>query len=234
MTDIFSYSDRSFKAFSKFYAKAPFLARRSTARMLSVFAFGTRKEAINEINSTMNVRNQKFVSSSIIFRGARATRIDDQQSSTGSIARARSTGWIEQQEGKVDSRTRSQSLLARGNNFDKQVAPSARLKPGRSFITMGSFDLPSGPAQVPTYIRLVKSKYKNKPFILNKKYRQIKRGVYKFVRNKMMLLQNFERKPRKVKHNPWMTNARERYMSKVDLDAEWVKSIEFITKKKKF
>lgn len=234
MANIFDYSDRSFKAFSKFYAKAPFKARRATARMLSQFAFGTRQEAIGEIVRTMTVRSEKFVSSSMVFKGARAQPIDQQQSSAGSIARQRFSGWVEQQDGKIDNRTRTQSLLARGNNFSKRVKPSVRMKPGRDFITMGDFDLPSGGQQVPTYISMVKKKYKNKPFLLKKKYKNIKRGVYKFVKNKMQILQNFEAKKRKPKPNPWMTNARLRFFKSTDVDKEWGKAISFITKKKKF
>ena len=106
MANIFDYNDKAFKSFAKFYGKAPKLARKATARLLSQFAFGTREMAIIEINKTMTVRSPKFVSSSIIWRGAKATNIDNQVSSAGSIARGNSTGWREQQDNKVDKRTR--------------------------------------------------------------------------------------------------------------------------------
>jgi len=234
MANIFEYNDKSFKAFSKFYAKAPFKARRATARVLSQFAFGVRQEALKEIKKKMTIRSEKFVNSSMRFKGARSARIDDQVSATFSIGRARFSGWEEQNDGTADKRTRSQSLLARGNNFKKKVKPSVKMKPGRDFISMGDFKLPSGKAQVPAYLKAVKAKYKNKPFILKKKYKNIKRGLYKFVRNKMQILQNFEKKPRKVKRIPWMKTARGNYFRKTDIDREWIKALDFITKKKKF
>lgn len=234
MANIFDYDDKSFKAFSKFYSKAPFKARRATAALLSRFAFGTRMKAIQEIENTMTVRSERFVASSIRFNSARATKIDNQVSSTFSIERDRFTGWIEQSEGSADKRTRSQSLLARGSNFSKKVKPSIRMKPGRDFLSMSDFKLPDGAGKVPAYIKMVKRNHKNKPFILKKKYKQIKRGVYKFTRNKMQILQNFEKKPRAVKRNPWMLNARENYFKSIDLNHEWSRAIDFITKKRKF
>lgn len=234
MATIFDFDKRALKAFVKFYEVAPFKARKATARLLSQFAFGTRQKAIKEIHKTMTVRSPKFVERSIIFKSAKASRIEDQVAITASISRPRFTGWREQEDGLVDQRTRTQSLLARGNNFAKKVKPSVRLKPGRSFIKLGDFGTPSGPNQIPAFIKIVKGKYKNRPFILNKKYKQIKRGVYKFVRNKMQILQNFEAKRRKPKSNPWMTNARRKYFSSTDIDAEWGKAIKFITKKKRF
>ena len=49
---IFDYDDKAFKAFARFYSKAPQKARKATARMLTQFAFGTRQEAIKEIKRT--------------------------------------------------------------------------------------------------------------------------------------------------------------------------------------
>ena len=235
MSTIFDYNKKTFKEFSRFYEKAPVKARRATARMLSVFAFGTKEEAFREIRRTMTIRSERFVKTSLRYKGARATNIDSQRSSAFSIERDRFTGWKEQNEGSPDKRTRSQSLLSRGRSFNKRVRPSARMKPGRSFIDENDFDdLPSGNKKVPAMIARVKLKHKNKPFIIKRKYKSIKRGLYKFIRNKMMILQNFEKKKTTVKRNPWMMNARRNYFKRADISKEWGKSIEFRTKKRRF
>lgn len=234
MANIFDYNEKAFKEFSRFYAAAPGKARRATSRLLSQFAYGTREEATKHIKNTMTVRNPKFVETSIRWRGARPTNIDNQKSQTFSVSLRNTTGFKEQQDNKVDKRTRSQSLLARGNTFSKKVKPSLRMKPSRSFFSAADFDLPSGKAQTPALIKHMKKKYKNKPFLIKKKYRQIKRGLYKFVRNKMMLLQNFEKKPRPVKYNPWMDKARQNFFRSTNVDKEWGKAIKFITTKRKF
>ena len=235
MTTIFDYDKKAFKEFSKFYRAAPAKARRATARMLTRFAFGTREEAIKEIHRTMTVRSEGFVKRQMRFKGARATNIDNQESSTFSVATDRFTGWKEQNDGTPDKRTRSQSLLARGRSFDKKVSPRNRMKPGNRFFSANSFDkMPTGAKETPALIKRMKVNHKNKPFIIKKRYKRIKRGVYKFVRNKMMILQNFEKKRTTPKKNPWMRSARENYFRSANLDREWTKSIEFITRKKKF
>ena len=234
MADIFNYNQKSMKAFIKFYQEAPGKAKKATARMLSQFAFGTREEAIKQIKKTMTVRNERFVKSSIIWRGARIGPIESQQSSAGSIRRGKSTGWAEQQDNKTDKRTRSQSLLARGNNFNRKVKPSVRMKQKNRFFSSGSFGIEKGKQEVPRLIRKMKRDYKNKPFIIKTNYKQIKRGVYKFVRKKMMILQNFEKRPKGVRRNPWMDNARANFFKSTDIDKEWGKAIDFILKKKKF
>lgn len=234
MTTIFDYNKKVFDSFSRFYAKAPGKARKATARMLNQFAFGVKDETFLHMKRTMTVRNPRFVKSSVRVIMARSTNIDRQKSQTGSIKRARFSGWIEQEEKVPDDRGRSQSLLARGGNWNKKVKPSVKMKPGRNFTSMGDFDLPSGKGKFPAYFRKIKKGNKGKPFLVKRKYKSLKRGLYKFIRGKMMILQNFEKKKKPVKLNPWMTKSRERYFRRVNLNKEWEKSIAFITKKKKF
>ena len=234
MATIFDYDKRSFKAFAKFYGKAPTKARQATARLLSQFAFGTRLSAIEEINRTMTVRTPRFVTSSMRYTAARPRSIDNQVAITASIAKPRSTGFREQVTQKPDKRTRTQSLLARGNNFDKRVKPRNRMKPGASFITESDADIKGNQEKVPGLIRYVKRNHKNKPFLITRKYKRIKKGLYIFKKNKMMILQNFEAKRRTPKHNPWMENARNRFFRGTDIQSEWMKAITFITNKKKF
>lgn len=235
MATIFDYNDRVFKEFSKFYGRAPKQARRATARMLTQFAFGTRVQAIKEIESSMVTRTKGFVKSSLRFSGAKPVHIDLQESHTFSIAKPRSTGFLEQQEGSMNKNSVSKTLLSRGNNFSRRVAPRFRLKSSNNFITENDFnDLPSGSKKTGAYIARVKRKYKNKPFLVRRKYKSIKKGIYIFKRKQMLILRNFEAKPRRVKKNPWMTRAREKFFKNNDVDQQWIKAMNFITRKRKF
>ncbi len=234
MSSIFEFNDSSLKNFSKFYNAAPRRARKATARMLSKFAFGTRNEAIKVIRETMNVRNDRFVSSKVRFQGAKATNIDSQQSGAGSVFGRNFTGWEENARGSRDKRTRTQSLLARGNNWNKKVKPSVRMKPAKEFISESDFKLPDGKAKMPAYFAKIRTKHKRKPFIIKKKYKSMDKGLYVFRRSKIMKLQNFNPTAKSIKKNPWLKTARRRFFAKNSIEDLWKESMEDLFKMKNF
>lgn len=234
MADIFNYSDRSFKAFSKFYDKAPRRARMATAQVLSKMAFGTRKEAVREIKRTMTVRNPRFVERQMRFGRARNTNINNQQSWAGSIEGRNFTGWEENAEGGVDNRSRTQTLLARSGSFKKKVKPSLRMKPSNDFLSQSDFKLPSGKNKMPAYLSQLKRKHKNKPFIVRKKYKKMIKGLYKFRKNKPVMLQNLDPKRKKIKKNTWLLTAKRRFFAKNNLDDIWRDSMDDLFRNKRF
>lgn len=235
MATIFEFNDSSLKSFSKFFGKAPKRARRVVARLLTQFAFGTREFAIKEIKKSMTIRNERFLKSRMRFERAKPINIDNQESRTFSVGATNFTGWAEQQSGSVHKRTRSQTLLARGGNFKRKVKPSVRMKPGKSFVNEGDFNLPSGKGKMPAYFRILrKPSNRNKPFIIKRKYKSLDRGLYVQKRGKLKKLQSFDAKPTKVKRNEWMTRARASYFKSINLEKEWIKAIDNVLTKKRF
>lgn len=230
MATIFDWDDRSFKAFTKLYKNSPSKARRATAQLLSQFAFATRQQAIIEINRSMTVRSKKFVESRLRFKRARNEQIDHQRSKTFSVGAKNFSGWEEQMTGGKQKGTRTQSLLARSGNFDKKVKPSNRMKPGRNFINRGDYDLPRGGDEMKVYFIKVRTQNPNKPFIVKKRYKRVKKGLYIFKRGKMRMLQNFEASPRATKVNPWMRRARANFNKQMDIGKEWEKSLRTVYK----
>ena len=234
MSTIFEYNDTSFKNFSKFYDKAPKRARKATARMLSKFAFGVRNQAIKEIKETMNVRNARFVERQMRFKSAKPINIDSQESGAGSVSVRGFSGWEENAKGSRDPRTRTQSLLARGNSWGKKVRPSVRMKPANEFTSEGDFKLPDGKRKMPAYFAKIRTKRKNKPFIIKKKYKSMPKGLYVFKRGKIMKLQNLDPKPKSIRKNPWLRTARRKFFSKNSIEDLWKESMEDMFKLKNF
>lgn len=236
MATIFDYNDRAFKEFSKFYNKAPSRARKASARMLSKFAFGTRNEAIIEINRTMSVRNKRFVARGMRFQNARPTNIDNQFSVAGSISGNRFSGWKENYEGSRDNRTRTHSLLSRSGSWKKKIKPSVRMKPARDFLSISDFSKETSRSSNPNavFLALMKKKKKNKAFIMKKRYKGLKKGVYKYTGRKLKRLIDLEPKSRSVKRNRWLDTARNRFFAKNNLDELWKEAISDLFKSKRF
>ncbi len=221
MATIFDWDDRNLKAFIKLYGKAPNKARAAVAQLLSQFAFATRQLAIEEINKSMTVRNARFVKSRVRFERARVEAIENQRSRTFTIGAKNFSGWEEQVTGGRSSRTRTQSLLARGGSFDKKVRPSIRMKPNRNFLNRGDFDLPKGGNEMQVYFIKVRTNHPNKPFIVEKRWRKVKKGLYIFKGRKMRMLQNFEAKPRATKKDDFMQRARDKFDNTLDISKQW-------------
>lgn len=234
MKTIFDFNQTSFENFAKFYDKAPGKARKSTARLLSKFAFGTRNQALIEIKKSMNIRNERFVARNLRFKGAKPTNIDAQSSGAGSIETRGFTGWIENAKGSRDNRTRSQTLLSRGNNWNKKIKGPNRMKPGNNFIDVGDFKLPDGKQKMPAFFAKIKRKHKNKPFVIKRKYKTMPKGLYVYKRRKIQKLQDFNPKTKIIKKNPWLRRARRNFFANNSIEKLWEESIKDLFKTKRF
>ena len=234
---IFGFEGTEVKKLEKFYKGAPGLFNRAARGLLNGFAFGTRNEAIDTIKHRMIVRNEKFVKSRIRVNKTKGSRLDNMFSETGSLPDASGNfqGWVEQEEGKTAKRTRVQTLVARGNNLKNKVRPKYRMKNARNFINENTWDLGDlrdESKRVGIFIKEVIKRNYREPFILTKRYRKMKRGVYIYRSKRILRLQNFESENTQPKRIKWMTIARNNYFRSIDIRKEWAKSINIVLPKK--
>lgn len=187
--------------------------RQATAGMLNHHAFGTRTQAIRRINDTMVVRNSKFVSGRLkVKRASDRKPVSRQIAWTFSVAKARFTGWKEQEFGTKDKRTRYATLAARKHDPSKQIRPIVRFKPKNKILTRNDYGM-SAKTTPGQFLAAALRKKENKMI-------RIKSTVYKRKRNKFEAVQILD-KPKQPKRNRWMLTARNKYFQKTDLDALW-------------
>ena len=139
----------------------------------------------------------------------------------------RFSGWEEQETGGVSDRSRAFTLTARRGREQNRVAQAARLKPGNTFVTAS--DVPINARDERNRIRIfiqIMSRRNNEPFILRKRYKRMKKGVYVFKAGKLKQLQQF--KPLKVKRKPWMAPTRKQVVTRANIRNQWAKSIRFV------
>lgn len=209
----------------RLYKRMPREFQQATARMLNSFAFGTQKEAIKVIQRRMTVRNQRFVKSAVRVRKARGSdQLTAQEAITGSIFRARFSGWREQELGKATDRTRIATIFARGGDKGKQIRPSLRMKSNNQFLSPDDFPGNSAAHRVVVMLQVLSRKRHRRPFII-KHHPKFKPGLYKFQRRKLHMVQDFnpsKPQPRRIR---WMTSGRKRYFRGVDLRALWTDNL---------
>ncbi len=196
-------------------------------------AFGNRRESLSIINKKMTVRNKGFVNSSLRVEKARGNKpIDRQHSIFGAIEKPRSTGFVEQERGEPMERTRVASLFARGGSKKKAVKPGMRLKPSMNVQSTDDVTIKAGNDAHRTIIFLNMMKREGKPFIIRKKYKKIRKGIYKYQRgrlNKIHELEPVRRKPKRVR---WLSGGHKNYIKSADMRRVWGKAIEMQLRRK--
>jgi len=231
MSDDFSISRIDLLRLIKFYKRAPKQFMMASKGLLTSFAYQSREQQIREIQSSMTVRNINFVKARIRYQKARGNRIDNIYAETGSIQSPRFTGWKEQELGTKPMRTRTQSLTARGSDWNKQVKGTARMKPANRFFDPDS-EMEGSSTEQRMAIALAgmrKGTIKKRNFLIKKKMRgklkTLKRGLWGMQRKQIYRLQTFKPSKLQPKRNQWHSRAIRKTMARINLRNEWVKQI---------
>lgn len=212
----------------KFYRRAPKQFARASAGMINGLAFETRSAALVQLAGDLVIRDPRFVNSRMQVEKARSGPISGQQAVVGSVQSPRFSGWVEQETGQPATRNRVFTLTARRNREQNRVAPRARLKPGNNITTVNDVNIDASDEanRIRIFIQIM-SRRRNEPFIIRKRYKRMRKGVYTFRgKKKLRMLQEF--KPLKVQRKPWMQPARARVVTKVNVRKLWAKSIGFV------
>jgi hypothetical protein len=221
----FTMDHKDILKFMQLSKKAPRRLGYASANLLTSFAFGTRRKSIQVIAQKMTVRAQSFIVGSIRYDRAKGNKsINAQVSEVGSIRRPRFSGLVEQETGVRTKRSRVFTQLARRDKITNIVPGPHRLKGANVFPSRDDY----GGSAIALINVLKRKKYK-KPFIISG-HKRFKKGLYKFVRNRLRKIQDFE--PRRVqpKRVKWLTLGRIRYFKGADINKQWNKSIKRIFK----
>jgi hypothetical protein len=210
----------------KFYKRAPNEYKRVMANMMTAFAFGTRAVSLNIIRKHMVVRNNRFVNSRVRVQKAVSGRM---RAIVGSVRGPRFTGW-EEQEGAPTQRTRVFGIMARRGDIHRTAIGVSRLKPGADHIEPDDYQGRTERFRNTAMLMDIRRRKIKKPFVI-RRHSKIKPGLYRFVRNKLQMLQRFKfrKQPQKVK---WMSGAVPLYMTRGRVRNEWAKSIRHVLKLK--
>jgi hypothetical protein len=128
--------------FSKQLKKAASRHRVATAFMLNEMAFRTRDAAIKDVfPRKFTLRNRAFARRGLQFRRT-GTRVpsEQQESIFGSVRVGKSTGWIEQQFGRMAKRDHAGTLISRGRNRKRSMGRRFRMLSGRTFARPSDMD----------------------------------------------------------------------------------------------
>ena len=222
---------RDLNRLKKFYKHAPRKFAIAAKGILSVFAFKAREEQIKEINRSMTVRNQRFVKSRIRYQKAKGSNINNIHSESGSIKSPRFSGWEEQQTGKTTQRTRTQSLMARSDDWGKQIKGTARMKSSNDFFNPET-EIEGGTIEQKYAVALAgmrKGTIRKRNFLIRKRLggrmRTLKRGLWMMRRRMLYRLQTFNPKRVQPKRNQWHTRAIQKSMANINLRNEWANQI---------
>lgn len=213
----------------KFYKKAPKQFARASAGMTNNLAFETRSAALVNIASNMNIRSDRFVNSRMRVDRARSVPISQQRAEVGSLPTSRFSGWIEQETGKPAQRNRVFGIAARRGKERNTASGKARLKLSNQFFTPNDFDISANDEdhRIQIFLQLMSTKHANDPFVMRRKYRKMRKGIYVFSkRGKLKQLQQFGEM--KVQRKPWMRPARRRVVTKANVRKQWARAINHV------
>ncbi len=223
---IFELDQKDLRKLLKFAKKAPTSFRRASKDVLNDQAFALKNTALDQIRKTMIVRSPGFVNSSMrVVKAKTGSSISTQQSATGSIYRERFSGWVEQETGKPSQRERIASLVARGGGKRGKIKPRFKFKPGKKFVRPKQFGGKDFQSKIRAMFRIMGSRKKREMFLLSRKYKKMRPGLYLFHSKKITKIQDTEPRALQPRRNRWMTKAVSRMRRTFDVRRSWKKNI---------
>ncbi len=225
MAKAFEFQKGDLDKLKRFYRKAPGMFRRAGVGLSNNLAFKARGLILAELEQSMTIRSPGFVKGSVRIQKAHA---GNPTAEVGSIKRERFSGWAEQETGKKTARTRTQTRIARSNNWKRRVAPRFRLKPGKKrFIRPSDFPKLNHPASsniVPFLQILDRRKYRQ-PFFIPIRYKRLQRGIYIFRARKIRRIHNLNPANPQPERNRWMTESVNKINQQL-IDLAWQEELE--------
>ena len=206
----------------RFYKKSPKLFGRSVVSTINSVAFETRTALIDTISDQMTVRDNRFVSRQMKVDMAKGVDIRTATATVGSIAGDRFSGWIEQETGKKPEKNRTATLLARGGSDVNRIRPRNRLKSSKRLIKISDFQIKARRQHRLIIFLQMMSQQKN-AFLMPRRYKGMKRGVYVVRRKKIHRIHTVE--PMKVRKDPWMKPTIRKTLSEKDMRKAWASNI---------
>jgi hypothetical protein len=221
----FILDNQDLKEYSKWLkTKAPRKFAAATGMTLNNQAFGSREQSITIIKNNITVRNERFVFGGIRVKKSHFRQpIETQVAVYGSIRRPRWTGLKEQELGTKTDR-RAFTLAGRRGSKGRPAMPSARLKPGKPFISPSDYKGRNGTMRVLMMLAHLRRISYRKAFIL-RGHRKIKPGLYKLKGGKrgkkMIMLQTFQPRSEQPRRVRWMSGGVRQYFGSFAWRRAW-------------
>ena len=221
--NIFDIDLKQQKELLRFFKKFPKQARYATAGIINNFAFGSRKQTIQNYNANYIIRNQSLLKSSTRVIKANGSQDVNQQMAVLYFQQKKNfSGFVEQELGTSTKRQKTVSTAARGGSRSSKVRK--RFKTGQSMDTPENTGLSNN---IGGFLQYQKRK-KSKAFLLTRQYKSLGKGVYYFKgsgKNKQLTkLQNIG-KIVQPKKKPIMYPSSKQYISKINLSGLWQKEV---------
>lgn len=226
--DIFKMDRKDLDKLGKMLNESPKSFKYATAGVLNSLAFGMRKNDVEEISTSMIIRNRRFVESAIQVDKARAGRIENQIAVVGSVKRERFSGWSEQENGTPINKKRTPTIEARGGNKQSPVKQKLRMKPGSKYYKPSQFSGRTEKGQFAYMLRVLGTRGKGGDFILDKeidtKRGRLTKGMYQLRDHKIHKIQDF--KIHQPKRNQWQSRAMRKLEQNNDMAKIWAENME--------
>lgn len=239
MADFFKMNTKDIKKLSQTFANMRKEIKRATADMINKLAFKTMENAKKRIHTTMTIRSKSFIDRQFLYKSAsRFDNINRQMSVAATRKSERFSGWVEQEhgtrQGGKEGKRRISKYHGRDGNWRNEAIGQARLKDNQKFIRPPATD---GKAVIPWIMKQKRKKGRRKAFLINSKYKTLRKGLYIFVGkgkdSELKRLQSFDNKPRKVRRNRFMTWAINTTKKRFNTAKEWDRSLKKIWPKVK-
>lgn len=223
---MFIFKTEGLTKLSNHIQKQGLMMAKVEAGMLNNTALRMRNRMVDSVASTMTIRNNRFMRSSIRFQKATQSRM---VAEVGSIKRPRFTGWIEQETGKEDKeRKRFATINARRRQWKKKITGRFRMKPGFKFTRPGDHRNLSNSRGRDTmiFLQILKRRKFKEPFFIPNEYKKLQKGLYFFKGGKQQLtfLQGFD--PDLPERNRWMNRVVSK-ITKAEMKEDLRKSMKF-------
>jgi hypothetical protein len=235
MPNIFNMDKKSQQQLLKFARKFPKEFQFSSASILTSQAFELRKSITHTLQDEFEIRNKRFMNSSVrVQKASKSQKIDKQVSWAGSVHKNRFSGWIEQELGISSDTDRVQTEDSRkGGSYAGQVRPKYRMNKAGGFKRAGEFSSKRNKTKRQQTIAMINAAKKSKkPFIVDKDsgISQLEAGVYDFIGKNLRRVQTFGQ-PWKPKRTRWMEKSLNRLDRTFNLKNAWGKELTFRMKK---
>lgn len=215
-----------FEALEKLFKRSRGLFVRAAVGTVNNLAFSQRQEYINQIDESMNIRNQRFVSRQMAVTKAKTRDLDSIQAVAGSVQTSRFSGWAEQERGEPAKNNRMITTFGRVKADDsRQAKGPARAKTTNKFAKISDYTIRANSRRHRLIIFLQMMIKEKKTFVMPRKYKGLKRGVYFATAKKLRRVQTFGN--RKVRKNQWMNRANQK-IDQREIERNWEKTLNYL------
>lgn len=224
---MFALKVRNEKDLQRIFKHYPVLFAKASGDYLSLLSGGTWEKAREEtIPHLFTMRKKAFVQGRVRFKKSHGrSPISSQKSETGAVQdKPRYSSLVEAESGKRTKRKRVFQRAGRiGGNKKKQARSLARLKPGKSFFNPNTIK-PKGDKgahhRAVVMLAILDRRNYKEPFMVWG-HKNMRKGLYKRVRGKVRMLQNFESKNLQPKRLKWLSIASKGFMNELNEQAVW-------------